>query len=76
LGRLHGAKLAAAHRGELRHPLPVGFVYDQDRYIVKDPDERVQGAVADFVRRVRPHRLGSFRLKPVPPIGSMALDQR
>jgi DNA invertase Pin-like site-specific DNA recombinase len=30
LGRLHGAKLAAAQRGDLRHPLPVGFVYDYD----------------------------------------------
>jgi DNA invertase Pin-like site-specific DNA recombinase len=48
LGRLHGAKLAAAHRGELRHPLPVGFVYDEDNSIVKDPDEQVRGAVSDL----------------------------
>jgi hypothetical protein len=48
LGRLHGAKLAAAHRGELRHPLPVGFVYDEDGEIVKDPDERVRRAVEDL----------------------------
>jgi DNA invertase Pin-like site-specific DNA recombinase len=48
LGRLHGAKLAAAHRGELRHPLPVGLVYDADGGIVKDPDEQVRGAVADL----------------------------
>ena len=48
LGRLHGAKLAAAHRGDLRHPLPVGYVYDQDGQIVKDPDEQVRRAVEDL----------------------------
>lgn len=57
LGRLHGAKLAAAHRGELRHPLPVGFVYDADAMIVKDPDEQVQGAVTDLFAEF--HRTGS-----------------
>ncbi len=29
-GRLQGAKRAAAERGELRFPLPVGYVYDED----------------------------------------------
>ena len=57
LGRLHGAKLAAAHRGELRHPLPVGFVYDEDGLIVKDADEQVQAAVADLFAEF--HRTGS-----------------
>jgi DNA invertase Pin-like site-specific DNA recombinase len=42
--RLHGAKLNKAQRGELRFPLPVGFVYDGDK-IVLDPDQEVQGAV-------------------------------
>ena len=42
--RLHGGKLNKAQRGELRFPLPVGFVYDNDR-IVLDPDKEVQGAV-------------------------------
>jgi DNA invertase Pin-like site-specific DNA recombinase len=42
--RLHGGKLNKANRGELRFPLPVGFVYDDDR-IVLDPDQEVQGAV-------------------------------
>ena len=40
MGRLHGAKLAAAERGELRHPLPVGLVYDADGGVVKDPTSR------------------------------------
>ena len=47
MGRLHGAKLAAAHRGELRHALPVGLVYDDEGQVVKDPDEQVRGAVED-----------------------------
>lgn len=42
--RLHGGKLNKASRGELRFPLPVGFVYDDDRIVI-DPDREVQGAV-------------------------------
>jgi DNA invertase Pin-like site-specific DNA recombinase len=57
LGRLHGAKLAAAHRGDLRHPLPVGLVYAADGSVVKDPDEQVHGAVADLFAEF--HRTGS-----------------
>jgi len=45
---MHGAKVAAAHRGELRHPLPVGYVYDEDGQIIKDPDEQVRRAVEDL----------------------------
>jgi DNA invertase Pin-like site-specific DNA recombinase len=48
LGRMHGAKVGAAHRGELRHPLPVGYVYDEDGQIIKDPDEQVRRAVEDL----------------------------
>ncbi|HJT90615.1 MAG TPA: hypothetical protein VJ777_01545 [Mycobacterium sp.] len=48
MGRLHGAKLAAAQRGELRHSLPVGLIYDSDGDVVKDPDEQIQAAVADL----------------------------
>ena len=39
-GRLQGAKRAAAERGELRFPLPVGYVYDDEGATVIDPDER------------------------------------
>jgi excisionase family DNA binding protein len=46
-GRLQGARRAAAERGELRFPLPVGYVYDDDGKIVIDPDEEVQAAIAD-----------------------------
>src|SRR5450756_560924 len=46
-GRLQGAKRAAAERGELRTPLPVGYVYDDEGTVVIDPDEEVAGAIAD-----------------------------
>jgi len=42
--RLHGGKLNKAYRGELRFPLPVGLVFDDDK-IALDPDQEVQGAV-------------------------------
>ena len=47
-GRLQAAKRAAAERGELRAPLPVGLVYDDDGMVVLDPDAEVQAAVADI----------------------------
>jgi DNA invertase Pin-like site-specific DNA recombinase len=46
--RLQGAKRAAAERGELRFPLPVGYVYDDEGQSVIDPDEEVQAAIADL----------------------------
>jgi excisionase family DNA binding protein len=47
-GRLQGARRAAAERGELRFPLPVGYVYDEDGATIIDPDEEVQAALADL----------------------------
>lgn len=49
-GRLQGAKRAAAERGELRFPLPVGYVRDDEGRTVIDPDEAVQAAIADLFR--------------------------
>ena len=46
-GRLQGAKRAAAERGELRSPLPVGYVRDADGCTIIDPDQEVSAAVAD-----------------------------
>lgn len=46
-GRLQGAKRAAAERGELRFPLPVGLVYDEADQTILDPDEEVRAAVAE-----------------------------
>lgn len=46
-GRLHGARRAAAERGDLRLPLPVGLLHDGDGQIILDPDEEVRDAIAD-----------------------------
>lgn len=42
--RLFGGKLNKAKMGELRFPLPVGYVWEDDK-VVLDPDQEVQGAV-------------------------------
>lgn len=39
--RLHGAKLNKAKRGELRFPIPVGYIYDDEGTITFDPDAQV-----------------------------------
>jgi DNA invertase Pin-like site-specific DNA recombinase len=46
--RLQAAKRAAAARGELRTPLPVGYVYDEADAVVVDPDAELQAAIADL----------------------------
>ncbi|MEO7919429.1 MAG: recombinase family protein [Thermoanaerobaculia bacterium] len=46
-GRLQESKRAAARRGDLRFPLPVGYVFDEDRRIVKDTNEEIRIAVSD-----------------------------
>ena len=46
--RLQGAKRAAAERGELRFPLPVGYVHDDEGLTIIDPDEEVQAALGDL----------------------------
>lgn len=43
--RLQGGKLNKAKKGELRFPLPVGYVFDEANRIVKDPDEQVREAI-------------------------------
>ena len=44
-GRLLGGKRNKARKGELRHPLPVGYCYDAAGRTVLDLDEQVQTAV-------------------------------
>jgi len=46
--RMRGGVLNKAKRGELRLPLPVGFVYDDDHRVLLDPDRQVQQAVRHF----------------------------
>ena len=45
--RLQANKRAAAERGELRTPLPVGYVHDDAGEVVIDPDAEVQAAIRD-----------------------------
>jgi hypothetical protein len=45
--RLQANKRAAAERGELRTPLPVGYVHDDAGDIAIDPDAEVQAAIRD-----------------------------
>ena len=52
--RLQGGLLNKARRGELKIPLPIGYVYDEQSRVVLDPDAQVQEAIrrlfATFVR--------------------------
>lgn len=43
--RLQGNKLNKAKKGELRFPLPVGYVFDELNVIVKDPDAQVRSSI-------------------------------
>ena len=44
--RMLGGKENAAAKGELRFPLPVGYIYGSDRKTVMDPDEQVRSAIS------------------------------
>ncbi len=48
-----------AHRGELRIPLPIGFLWSSSGKIEKDPDERVRQAIDLVFRKMT--ELGSVR---------------
>jgi DNA invertase Pin-like site-specific DNA recombinase len=70
-GRLQESKRAAARRGALRCPLPVGYVYDDDRQTVLDPHEEIRAAVADVFAAFDATGsaygvVGSFRTRPFP----------
>ena len=47
-GRLQESKRAAARRGALRFPLPVGYAFDDEGHTVMDPHEEIRAAVADI----------------------------
>ena len=46
--RLQAAKRAAAARGALRTPLPVGYLHDEQGAVVIDPDAEVAAAIRDL----------------------------
>ncbi len=43
--RMRGGVLNKAKRGELKMPLPIGFIYDEEDCVVLDPDLRVQETI-------------------------------
>lgn len=43
--RLRGGTLNKAKRGELKVPLPIGFVYNEKQEIVLDPDEQIRNLI-------------------------------
>jgi len=43
--RLQGGKLNKAKKGELRFPLSVGYIYDDEYNTIKDPDEQVRNCI-------------------------------
>lgn len=51
--RMTGGKENAASRGDLRFPLPVGYVYDPDGTIMMDPDVEVQNAISTLFKEFR-----------------------
>jgi DNA invertase Pin-like site-specific DNA recombinase len=56
--RLRGGILSKAKRGELRGPLPIGFVYGADDNVILDPDAHVQRVIRLFFDTYR--RTGSM----------------
>ena len=46
--RLQASKRSAAARGELRTPLPVGYLHDEAGEVIVDPDAEVQAAIRDL----------------------------
>jgi DNA invertase Pin-like site-specific DNA recombinase len=70
-GRLQESKRAAARRGDLRCPLPVGYMYDDAGKTVLDVHDEIRAAVADvFVAFAATGSaygvVGRFRGRPFP----------
>jgi DNA invertase Pin-like site-specific DNA recombinase len=55
--RMRGGLLNKAKRGELKRTLPIGYAYDENDLIAKDPDAQVQEAIALLFNTFR--RVGS-----------------
>jgi len=55
--RMRGGTISKAKRGELKRPLPVGYIYNGDDNIVMDPDLGVRNAVNVFFKTFK--RTGS-----------------
>jgi DNA invertase Pin-like site-specific DNA recombinase len=55
--RMRGGLLNKAKRGELKRTIPIGYIYDENDLIVKDPDSQVQESIALLFNTFR--RVGS-----------------
>lgn len=51
--RMRGGLMNKAKRGELKRPLPIGYVYNDNDQIVFDPDTQVQQALHLFFKTFR-----------------------
>lgn len=62
--RMRGGALNKAGRGELKSSLPVGYLYDEEGNVVKDPDIQIQEAITLFFEAFRicgtAHRLAEL----------------
>lgn len=70
-GRLQESKRAAARRGVLRFPLPVGYMYDDEGHTVLDVHDEIRAAVADVFAAFAATGsaygvVGRFRERPFP----------
>jgi DNA invertase Pin-like site-specific DNA recombinase len=57
--RLLDAVVAKARRGELRMPVPIGYIWSQDTGLMMDPDRRIQDSIRLVFRLFE--RFGSAR---------------
>ena len=57
--RMFEAARAKARRGELRIPVPPGYIWDREAGLDLDPDERLQTTIREIFERFR--KLGSAR---------------
>ncbi len=54
--RMHGGKVSAASRGDLKLPLPIGLVYDDDRQVALEPDRSIVDAIMLVFKAFRRHK--------------------
>jgi DNA invertase Pin-like site-specific DNA recombinase len=46
--RLIGGLISKAQRGELKLPLPIGLIYDEEDRVILDPDQQIQQSIRLF----------------------------
>lgn len=55
--RLRGGVLNKARRGELKVPLPIGFIYNSENRTILHPDKQVQESIRMFLKYFRSRNL-------------------